>query len=537
MQIYEQFAAEQNVQRILCWKDAEMLLYPECGRDTYTAYQKALENMDGHTRMQTEIDGNSTMVYQTADAVYTLSYTAFEDTCRFIRDKNTACLLENGETDVRCSPLVTQFRLLYACADCGMLYIIRLTDGRFVLLDAGMGEHEEPDRLWELLISQNVRGDKPIIAAWFFTHPHVDHYNNFVHFMQRYRDRVELEMVAYNWPRTDMANGFSDLTEFDALLSTCTDTTVVTPRDGWRFTFPGVTFHVLYTCEDLYPTPFENINDTSMVLRMDVGKQRVMWLGDTQRAAAAYLTKKYSPDTLSCEIMQVGHHGYWGGSDRLHRMVDPSVLLWPCPDFWYQVITSWDCNRFLVESENIHTIFVAGQQEVVLDLTGPIIKSDPYKNSFPYHEDFTDTNVYHKHWSCVTGGSTGYRGMDISITPGVCHLAAGEHWSVLEWRQPGQMPDSYHLTFHARRTNDGGQIALWWNHEYPTVWSDDDLLTLPIPNAPCTVELITNAERETVVLSVDGVTIWQGSYRPVAKHGLYLLLQNAAMDVTKIDLY
>ena len=452
--VYKDFAKQKNVTAIPCWNGAEMLLETDAGEDSFVWYDHDMDGLGYRCLSHIHIGGKPTplypqggnhkAVYEKDGTVYTLSYTAFERTCRLIRDETTDLPPEPDTGRPTVTPLVTQMRLLYCCADCGMIYVIRLGDGRFAVIDSGMGEHEEPEHLLELLQEQNVRNGKPVIAAWFFTHPHIDHYNTFVNLMERYRDAVVLESVVYNWPTRDMAKGFSDLTRFDALISTLTETKKITARDGWQFVYPGVTFTVLYTCEDLYPTPFGNINDTSMVMRMDVGDRRVLWLGDASAAASDWLTRKYDRETLSCEIMQVGHHGYWGGSDLLHRMVDPEVLLWPCPDFWYQVITGWDCNRYLVESEKIHATFVGGQQETVLDMTAPIVKESPYPDTgdVVYKEAFTDTNVYHKAWSSVTGGRTGYRGMGIAIDPGVCHCTAGEAWSVLEWVQPGRMPPS-----------------------------------------------------------------------------------------------
>ena len=548
--VFESFRKEPNVTAIPCWKDAEMLMMTDAGEDAYTWYWHDLDGLGYERISDRKGDGVDAAIFRKDGVIYTLSYTAFERTCRLIRDPDTD-LPPRTIAYPTVPVLVTQMRLLYACADCGMAYLIRLGDGRFAVIDAGMGEHEEPEHLLELMREQNVRDGKPVIAVWFFTHPHIDHYNTFVNLMERHRDEVVLESVAYNWPTRDMAKGFSDMTRFDALMETLTETKKITPRDGWTFHFPGVHFHVLYTCEDLYPTPFGNINDTSMVMQMDVESsvdytvRRVLWLGDASGAASDYLVKKYSREVLECEIMQVGHHGYWGGSDTLHRIVDAEVLLWPCPDFWYQVITKWDCNRYLVESEKVHTIYVAGQQEVVLDMDKPIVPINPYPaigSPVLYHEDFTDTNVYRKAWSCVTGGRTGYRGMQIAIDPGVCRLSAGEAWSVLEWVQPGRMTDSYVLTFRAERidsaraerSDSAGKIGLFWNHPAPTEWSDDAVLPLDLPEQKCTVCLCADAAAGRAVLSINDAAIWETEYIPADKHGLYLLMQNAALAVYEI---
>lgn len=546
MQLYEQFATMENVQRIPCWRESELLCLRDCDTSVFHETAKAFENAGCEVLDRSALEGNLAVVYQNEDAVYTLSYTAFERTCRLIRDTNTATVCTTvkpeGEDERQTVPvLVTQMRLLYCCADCGMAYLIRLEDGRFVVIDSGMGEHEEPEHLLELLEEQNVLPGKPDIATWFFTHPHIDHYSTFVNLMERHGDKVVLESVAYNWPTTDKAHDFSDLTGFNAVLEKHPETKKITPRDGWTFTYPGVTFHVLYTCEDLYPEPFSNINDTSMVMRMDVGTRRTLWLGDASRVASNYITKKYSRDTLVCEILQVGHHGYWGGSDTLYRTADPEVLLWPCPDFWYHVAIGWACNRYLVTSEKTRTTYLSGRQEVTLDMTKSIPEAVPYpvqEGEILYSEDFTDTNVYHKAWSSVTGGSTGYRGMGVDIERGVCHLTAGEALSLLEWRQPGQMPDSYTFTakMQACEKQENTKIGLLWNHPSPTEWDDNALLPLPLPENECTVTLTADAEKGIASLTIDDKMVWQSSYTPAEKHGLYMVVQNAKVDVMELTI-
>ncbi|MBR4959852.1 MAG: MBL fold metallo-hydrolase [Clostridia bacterium] len=539
--VFESFRKEPNVTAVPCFQNAEMLIMTDVGEEAYSWYWHDLDGL-GYEQIENHNGENPTAVFRKDGVIYTLSYTAFERTCRLIRDPDTA-LPPRTIAYPQVPVLVTQMRLLYACADCGMAYLIRLGDGRFAVIDSGMGEHEEPEHLLELMREQNVLDGKPVIAVWFFTHPHIDHYNTFVNLMERHRDEVVLESVAYNWPTRDMAKGFSDLTRFDAIMESLTETRKIIPRDGWSLLYPGVHFHVLYTCEDLYPAPFGNINDTSMVMQMlvensvDYTVRRVLWMGDASGAASDYLVKKYSREVLECEIMQVGHHGYWGGSDALHRIVDAEVLLWPCPDFWYQVITKRDCNRYLVESEKVHTIYVAGQQEVVVNMDKSISPIDPYQDTGStvlYQEDFSDTSVYHKAWSCVTGGRTGYRGMDIAIERSVCHLSAGEAWSVLEWVQPGRMTDSYTLTFRGKRTEDGGKIALFWNHPTPTEWADVAVLPLDLPETECTVTLTADAEAGKALLTVDGTMVQEMAYTPAEKHGLYLLMQNAALDVYEI---
>ena len=76
-------------------------------------------------------------------------------------------------------PLLTQIKPSYFSVDCGMSYVIRTSDGKFIIIDASFGEYDEPQKLIELLRAQSPEGETPTVAAWFFTHPHNDHIGTF----------------------------------------------------------------------------------------------------------------------------------------------------------------------------------------------------------------------------------------------------------------------------------------------------------------------------------------------------------------------
>jgi len=178
-------------------------------------------------------------------------------------------------------PLVTQLRSPFCIYDCGMTYLIRASDGNFILIDSGAGEYEEAAHIWELIESQHAGDKKPVIAAWFITHPHLDHFGGFVKFMDAYGDRVQLKSLLYNWALPEMTAPSNDLTQFDrAVASLGKETLIITPRTGQRFVYADAVIDVLFACEDLYPAYISNLNDTSLVMRMEINGRRILWMGD-----------------------------------------------------------------------------------------------------------------------------------------------------------------------------------------------------------------------------------------------------------------
>ena len=201
------------------------------------------------------------------------------------------------------TPLLTQVRPPYFSADCGMAYIMRLSDGRFVIIDGNVGEYDEPEHLYTLLSEQNENGGEPTVAAWFITHPHGDHFGGFSEFCKRYSEKVKIEKVLYHFPKPGVFDSEgSDTSEFFEVLSKL-DTETVTPRTGDIFNFADARFEVLFSCEDLYPGPVKNINNSSFVMTMELGKYKILWLGDLQREGAEYICKNTDKAKLKCDIL------------------------------------------------------------------------------------------------------------------------------------------------------------------------------------------------------------------------------------------
>ena len=72
---------------------------------------------------------------------------------------------------VLCTPLLTMVDTF----DFGLSFVLRLTDGRFIVFDGGWETRDYAERLMAVLKKQCVT-EKITIAAWIMTHPHIDHY-------------------------------------------------------------------------------------------------------------------------------------------------------------------------------------------------------------------------------------------------------------------------------------------------------------------------------------------------------------------------
>lgn len=225
---------------------------------------------------------------------------------------------------------------LFEKVDCGMSYIFRLSDGRFLLIDGGWNTPGIAERLVADLYRLSG-GKKPEIAAWIFTHAHVDHIGAFFDVSAQFADRVTLDAVIYSFPGesrlAEMGDWFVEpfVRNFDKTIAAFGDVTVYKARTGQRYHFAGLDLEILFTFEDYkMPRPLQNFNDTSLVFRIRTEGQTWMFLGDVAESGAPILAARYG-SLLKSDIVQVAHHGYPGGTDELYDLIAAPIVLWPAP--------------------------------------------------------------------------------------------------------------------------------------------------------------------------------------------------------------
>ena len=354
-----------------------------------------------------------------------------------------------------------------------------------------------------------------------------------------------MDTLVYNWAEAEYSSAGSDLTEFDRMLATLDGVRILPEHTGQRFCYSGVTFRILYTHEDMCPNYLRNVNDTSLVMRADFGQRRVLWTGDAMRETADLLCEQYAPEVLRCNVLQVAHHGYWGGSDALYRTVDPEVVLWPCPDFWFQALHKEECNRYLTESPNVKALFLSGQQEITLNMEAELLPVDPYAlqnaakpGELLLSEDFSGGNIYSLGWTGVTGGKTGYRSAALSLEESGCRMTAWpEQYSVCELMQPGAlcMAESFtvRLVGFAERV---GTAAMFWNYATPTVYCEEEALDLGLcAGEEFDLQLMVDGTAKRVSLQKNGKELHQAEFTPATQRGLYLILKDSEIVLHSVQ--
>jgi len=278
------------------------------------------------------------------------------------------------------APQITQLHL----EDFGMSYVIRVSDGRFIVLDGGRALEPDAERLMECLKKESGT-EKPVIAAWILSHPHPDHYDCFFLFLERFGEAVKIEKLLFYFPEAD------DLLHYPKLVSRRRQEEghkanaqmlqlqrcirewgfeVYTPHTGQIYQIGDAMLEILACMDDTIEVS-DNINAISLVIRMELGGQVTLWATDASFEAAR-LAQRYGEE-LKADILQVPHHGFGIGMAEAviagYRRIAPEVCLLPVSD--YNAFTAFCayrcCTEYLMTQCGVKEL-ITGEQTRTLTL-------------------------------------------------------------------------------------------------------------------------------------------------------------------------
>lgn len=99
-------------------------------------------------------------------------------------------------------------------------------------------------------------------------------------------------------------------------------------RAGQRYPFGEATIEVLWPRDPLLEGTDSDLNENSIVMRIDYGSDCVLLAGETQELAQAELLRR-DPMKLRCEVLKVSHHGSGRMDPAFYAATDAEVALIP----------------------------------------------------------------------------------------------------------------------------------------------------------------------------------------------------------------
>jgi beta-lactamase superfamily II metal-dependent hydrolase len=359
--------------------------------EEYREYLKKLDN-SGFTCYTThEITGNHFATYNSDKYTVTAGFYDYEDSVRLIIEPLAPAVglkEDNVYTPVTTSQ-ITMLGMEYKNNDGsftsnGLSVLIRLTDGRFIIVDGGFNRAKHSTELMRHLKEQSAGYAKSMkditIAAWIVTHPHGDHdgllYGKYSDFMGIKVERVlanflsDTELSKADNSSTVGGNwGTGEGFEYQKVLQAAKafGATVHQVHVGQVFYFADLKMEVLYTIESFGPKVCNALNTTSIVLRMEFGGETVyLSTGDATGNGMEICTKMYG-DYLHSDIVQVCHHGYgtWGndgGMIKAYQTINAPTVLWPQGMAHYPTHKTYAYNSVLFDVPNYKEVYVSGAE-------------------------------------------------------------------------------------------------------------------------------------------------------------------------------
>lgn len=237
-------------------------------------------------------------------------------------------------------------------------YVIKTTNGKLIVIDGGIGEGTAKTTYMPAALRAIMgigEGEYFEVEAWFLSHAHKDHITELSKMLEEYSEEsnYKINNIYFDFPEfgsveypepyerefltkfKENLDQYSKVigaevpegsTYFEVLNGAVVNSESV--AKGLSFEIDDVRVDVLQTWSPTDGT--SNLNDTSLVLRVTIGEQRVLFLNDLGTLGGRRLMLTYG-DQLKSDIVQMAHHGQGGVSKAVYETIDADVHLWPTP--------------------------------------------------------------------------------------------------------------------------------------------------------------------------------------------------------------
>lgn len=228
------------------------------------------------------------------------------------------------------------------------------SEGKVIVIDGGF--EEESAILYEKLLSLGAHVD-----AWFFTHPHNDHFGAFCRLLEQHSAEISVDAVYCNFADDELLIKYEPIEEehtktylpWIRSLIEKNGIRRITMRKGDEYLFGDARFTVLREPDTAITENF--INNSTTVFRLDTNGKSVLFLGDLGVEGGQQLLETCSPSLIKADYVQMAHHGQNGVDFDVYKAVEAKVCLW-CTPTWL-----WDNmgpNGY--DSGNYKTVIVRG---------------------------------------------------------------------------------------------------------------------------------------------------------------------------------
>lgn len=221
----------------------------------------------------------------------------------------------------------------------GMCYVIKLSNGKAIVIDGGFNTDTCSDNLFNSLAAMEIAkvNGKYAIEAWIITHDHGDHSGAYKKFASTYSPLVTVENIISAFPgsRKLVTGGGSSF-----YAGAFNSARLINPHGGLKYYFGNATISMLYTPDMLYDASerMTYYNNTSLVFKLEAGGSAITFFGDAGNSAARKIVNSYDAATFKSDVFQMTHHGLltsvsdgltWMYTKKLYEAIDAHTVLLP----------------------------------------------------------------------------------------------------------------------------------------------------------------------------------------------------------------
>ncbi len=192
--------------------------------------------------------------------------------------------------------------------------LIQTPSDKLILIDGGPGTEilTELDEILPFLEKE--------IDLMILTHPHADHIEGLVPVLKRYQVNAAL-ITGVEYSNSYYEEFLRDLRGEAEIYYAWAET---------DFDFgDGVMVDVLYPFEPLIGEEFENLNNSSIIMRLVYGEVEILLTGDAEAEVEEELLE--AGIWLDSDVFKAGHHGSRTASSRdFLEEVDPEIVVIQC---------------------------------------------------------------------------------------------------------------------------------------------------------------------------------------------------------------
>lgn len=398
------------------------LLYRNVSENIFILACRQMHEFGAEKISENKIDNYRSEIFRVSDLYYFLSFDDVASELRIVVDFDCNYPENQIRSEVKTCPVrLWQLEIDHSLIDCGMCYIFQCSDFSFFVIDSAHDYSVNDDiRIYEFMRERTPSDIKVRVAGWFISHGHIDHFGKFLDIL-RYNKEIIIEGIYFNFAPNDHFSSeswmYSDINHVNIFyeeLSKHSEIPVYRLHTGQHFFVRDLSVDILCTHEDVYPVSLDNYNDSSTVLMITVGNDKICFPGDAGGEESKILERRY-PKFLQCDIMQVSHHGHFGTTPGFYRLANAKTVLFPVTRIKYdEEYPRYEANRVADEISEHNFIASDGTVEFTFPLKHSVIKLYPdeiIENfegiynlwSYEYSEEYKQKLVteYKKQKGCI----------------------------------------------------------------------------------------------------------------------------------------